>query len=162
MGWLAFTIVYGLVVVAAIRRSRENRRRGIAFNWPKALATAGGAVLVTLLGCGILLAVITLGEPVVGLIAGAVALVFGLVGLVYAVNRRWPPPPDDHTSAIDRKGVILLSAFLGVVTVALACQISLAARGSEGSATVAFLVVLLGGAIILKLIALRWRASAAP
>jgi UDP-N-acetylmuramyl pentapeptide phosphotransferase/UDP-N-acetylglucosamine-1-phosphate transferase len=90
MGWLAFAVLYLAIMAVAIKQIRDNRRRGIQFDWSKGLATAGGAVLVTALAIGALFGATALGKPHLGLALLVVVLVIGLIGLVVAVNHRWP------------------------------------------------------------------------
>ncbi len=91
MGWLAFAVLYLAIMAVAIKQMRDNRRRGIPFDWSKGLATAGGAVLVTVLAIAVLIGATTLGKPHLGLALLVVVLVIGLIGLVVTVNHRWPP-----------------------------------------------------------------------
>lgn len=92
MGWLAFAILYLVGMAWAIGKVRDNRRRGIGFDWSKGLATAGGAVLVTVLAIGALFGATAMGKPEIGLALLVVVLFIGLIGLIVTVNHRWPPP----------------------------------------------------------------------
>ena len=90
MGWPALAVLYLAIMAVAIKQIRDNRRRGIHFDWSKSLVTAGGAVLVTALATGVFFGATALGKPPFGLALLVAVLAIGLVGLVVAVNHRWP------------------------------------------------------------------------
>ncbi len=90
MQWL--TLILCLMAMAmAVRQIRDNRRRGVGLDWTKTLATVGGVVVLTLAAVGALIGAAALGHPTVGGVLFIVVLVVGLIALVLAVNRRWPP-----------------------------------------------------------------------
>lgn len=90
MQWL--TLILCLMAMAmALRQIRDNRRRGIGVEWTKTMATAGGVIVITLLAVGVLIAATALRQPTVGVVLFIVVFVVGLIALILAVNRRWPP-----------------------------------------------------------------------
>ncbi len=91
MGWLAFAMLYLVVLAGAIKQIRDNRRRGVGIDWTRTLVTAGGAILITVLATGGLIGAMALGEPAIGLVVFVLVVVAGLIALAVAVNRRWPP-----------------------------------------------------------------------
>jgi hypothetical protein len=92
MGTLATIAMLAIVIVGAVRQLRENRRRGIKFEWSKALVTGGGCILITGLGLACLFAGFALDQPLVGVGLTFVILIGGLIGLIVWINRRWPTP----------------------------------------------------------------------
>jgi hypothetical protein len=65
-GWLAFALLYLVVMAGAIKQIRDNRKRGVGVEWTKTFATAGGVLLVTALGIGALLGAFALNAPTLG------------------------------------------------------------------------------------------------
>jgi len=91
VGWLAFAILYLMVMVGAIKQIRDNRRRGVGVVWAKTFATAGGAIVIAALAGGGLIGAMALGAPAIGIIVFFLVFLVGLIALIVAVNRRWPP-----------------------------------------------------------------------
>jgi amino acid transporter len=87
---LATAIAVCWVMLNAIRQLRENRWRGIKFEWSKALVTAGGCILITVVALGCMFGAFALNQPALGGVLVAVVMIGGLIGLVVEVNRYWP------------------------------------------------------------------------
>jgi MFS family permease len=91
MRTLAHLIIFFTAVSRLVGRLRENRRRGVPFNWTAVLATAGGVIALMALSGACLAGAIALGWPILGVILSLAVFIAGLVALALAVTRRWPP-----------------------------------------------------------------------
>jgi hypothetical protein len=89
MGWLVDLFVT-LLTVRAAGQIHENRRRGIRTNWPKALMTGGGSLLISGIGIACLFGAMQLDQPAIGFVLFAVVFVIGMIVLITQVNHRWP------------------------------------------------------------------------
>jgi len=90
MGWLATALAL-LVAWKAFQRVRVDQQRGIPINWPKMLVTLAGGGVVTLAAIGVLYAGLTAGRGGLAIALFLVVFAGGLVAVILAVNRRWPP-----------------------------------------------------------------------
>jgi hypothetical protein len=87
MATLATLLVVAMTLMMALRQISANRRRGIAIDWGKTLATGLGCVAVTLLAIGGLLWGLRTGREMAGLALFVVVFLAGLTALSIAVNR---------------------------------------------------------------------------
>ena len=83
-------VIFVWMTGMAIRQIRENRRRGIKYDWPRALAAAGGSIAVALAGIGVLLAGLTTDHAAAGGIGCAAVMIGGMIALALWIKRRWP------------------------------------------------------------------------
>jgi hypothetical protein len=79
----------------AVDQYRRQRALGLKMQWDKALATAGGCILVTGVGLGSLFAGLALDAPILGTSGCVVLIIGGMIGLIILVNRRWPRRPGE-------------------------------------------------------------------
>ena len=87
---LAAVVVFVWFLGNAVRQYRRQRAMGLKMQWDKALATAGGCILVTGAGLSALFAGLMLDAPVLGISGCVVLMIGGMIGLITLVNRRWP------------------------------------------------------------------------
>jgi hypothetical protein len=90
MGWLAFLVLYFIMMAGAIQQIRARRRRGLRFDWSKGLVTTGGCLLITCVGCGSLIGFMAIDQAAIGAVFCFVVIIGGMIGLTIAINRRWP------------------------------------------------------------------------
>lgn len=90
MGWLAMGLAL-LVAWKAFQHVRADQRRGSPINWPKTLVTLAGGGGVTLAALGVLYAGLTADRSGLAIALFLVVFAGGLVAVILAVNRRWPP-----------------------------------------------------------------------
>ena len=89
MGWPAIILCL-IVLAAAIKQIRDNRRRGIGVDWGKTLVTAVAAILIAALATGVFYGAMALGAPTTGVVLFLVVFLVGVTALAIVVNRRWP------------------------------------------------------------------------
>ena len=89
MGWPAIILCL-IVLAAAIKQIRDNRRRGIGVDWGKTLVTAAAAILIAALATGAFYGAMALGAPTTGVVLFFVVFLAGVSALAVVVNRRWP------------------------------------------------------------------------
>jgi len=102
MFWLAFLVLYFIMMTGAIQQIRARRRRGLRFDWSKGLATIAGCLAITAMGCGSLIGFMAIDQPVIGGVSCFVVFIGGMIWLTLAVNRRWPPGGEVRTVPADR------------------------------------------------------------
>ena len=89
MGWPAIILCL-IVLAAAFKQIRDNRRRGIGIDWGKTLVSAVGAILIAALATGAFYGAMALGAPTTGAVLFFVVFLIGVITLAVVVNRRWP------------------------------------------------------------------------
>jgi len=89
MGWPAIILCL-IVLAAAFKQIRDNRRRGIGIDWGKTLVSVVGAILIAALATGAFYGAMALGAPTIGVVLFFVVFLIGVITLAVVVNRRWP------------------------------------------------------------------------
>lgn len=88
---MARFLAHLFLVLNAVHAIRENRRRGVRIEWKRTLILAAGTLLVAALACGALIGALLLDQPLAGALLFAAIVLAGIVALVVAANRIWPP-----------------------------------------------------------------------
>jgi hypothetical protein len=125
MGALVVLTVVLFTVAGAIRQLRENRRRGIAFDTPKFVATLAASLLVAALAIAGLVWGMKTNQPMTGLVLACWAFTVGMTWLVAEINLRWPPPAGTPYLRIARRTALTLTV---VFTLAAGAAIAAASR----------------------------------